>query len=386
MKALILNREQKIAAVQEIAKPTPAPSELLIKVQAVALNPIDSLYVSNPLGATGRTVGSDFSGTIVSQGSSVPASSNLLPGVVVAGFLQGACSVNDRPGAFADYVVCPWDLVWKVPKSLGVKDAAAVSLGALTAAQSVFYRLGLKAPFDFPGAEAKAGSERETANGPVYVFIYGASTSVGMYAAQLVRRSAEVSGRKVVLLGAAGKRRIEMLKAEPYAYDELVDYQDKDWCDQIRQLSGGDGVSYALDCISEGATVSMTSQTVRKSGGRMAILRSRQGGAWKSDALPVEPIYGAVWEGLGVEIQYQGFVVKASAEAREFAVAFYKWLSAGGKLQPNPTRSMPGGLEKIVEDGFALLGPGSMEHRTKDRVDSWMKPISGEKLVYEIIQ
>jgi NADPH:quinone reductase-like Zn-dependent oxidoreductase len=379
MKALILNREQKTAAVQEVAKPTPAPLELLIKVQAIALNPIDALYVSHPLGATGRTVGSDFCGTVVSQGSSVPASSELQHGVVVAGFLQGACSANERPGAFAEYVVCPWDLVWKVPQSLGAKDAAAVSLGALTAAQSVFYRLGLEAPFEFPKAEPVA---RETVNGPVYVFIYGASTSVGMYAAQLVRRSTEVSGRKVVLLGAAGKKKMEMLKAEPYAYDELVDYQDEDWCDQIRRLSGGEGVHYAMDCISEGATVPTTSHAVRKGGGRMAILRSRQGGAWKADNLPVEPIYGAVWEGLGVEVQYQGFVVKASAEAREFAVAFFKWLSAGGKLQPNPTRSMPGGLEKVVEDGFALLGPGT---RPQGRTDSWMKPISGEKLVYEII-
>ena len=48
-------------------------------------------------------------------------------------------------------------------------------------------------------------------------------------------------------------------------------------------------------------------------------------------------------------------------------------------------RLMPGGLEKIVEDGFALLGPGSMDERGSNaRTEPWMKPISMEKLIYEI--
>ncbi|KAK4038798.1 ToxD-like protein [Parachaetomium inaequale] len=97
-----------------------------------------------------------------------------------------------------------------------------------------------------------------------------------------------------------------------------------------------------------------------------------------------EPIYGAVWEGLGVEIQYQGFVVPASAEARRFAATFYKWLSKGGKLEANPIRLMPGGLDRVVDDGFVLLGSGTMEARQRDRTEEWMRPISAEKLVYRV--
>lgn len=49
---------------------------------------------------------------------------------------------------------------------------------------------------------------------------------------------------------------------------------------------------------------------------------------------------------------------------------------------------MPGGLEKFVSDAFALLGSGKVIDRDEDekglRSEPWMKPISGEKLVYHI--
>jgi len=106
---------------------------------------------------------------------------------------------------------------------------------------------------------------------------------------------------------------------------------------------------------------------------------------YRQKDLSVEPAYGAVWEGLGVDIQYENLVVPASPAARCFAVAFYRWLSHGNSLHPNPVRLMPGGLDKIVADGFALLGAGSMQDRLPEqRTESWMKPVSAEKLVYRV--
>jgi len=95
-------------------------------------------------------------------------------------------------------------------------------------------------------------------------------------------------------------------------------------------------------------------------------------------------VYGAVWEGLGERVEYQWFVVEPSLPARAFAVEFYTFLSQGGEVLPIPIRKMPGGLERIVPDGFKLLGPGSMEQRGGERMEEWMRPVSGEKLVYEI--
>lgn len=387
--------EQRSAKVADVPLPGISAHEIRVRVVAVALNPVDSLYVYHPLGQTGRIVGSDFAGVVDLVGDTVPQQeSGLRPGDRVAGFVQGACSMNDRPGGFAEYVVCPWDLVWKVEEGTRFQGAAAVSLCGLTAAQALFSPMGLKAPFDWSEdnstaiAAPRVKSERD---GPITTedlsfFIYGATTSVGLYAAQLVRRSVEATGQRIKLFGAASSKHHSMLQAEPYGYDGLVDYRSPDWPTKIRELAqSSTGIDFAYDCISEGTTVSKTASTLAPMG-KMAIVRSREGGAWTvEEALPVEPSYGAVWEGLGEMVQYQGMELPPSPRERGFAVAFYQWLSCGeGKLKPNPLREMPGGLEQIVNKGFKLLGSGSMGDRSSSSEEAWMKPLSAEKMVYTI--
>lgn len=395
MEALLLDAEARTAKISKVPQPQPAANGLLIKVESIALNPIDPLYVAHPLGSTGRTVGSDFAGRVVEVASQVPASAGFRQGTRVAGFLQGACSVNERPGAFAEYVVVPWDLVWRIPDSIPVDEAAGVSLVALTAAQGIWYRMGLTAPFPYDREavlkENPAWRQSDICNEDgtetTNMFIHSASSSVGLYAAQMARVSAKGEGKKIKLFGTASKAQWDFLKAEPYLYDHLVDYRDQDWSQQIRELSGGAGMHYAYDGLSEGESVARVTSTLAKNG-KMAIVRSRAGGAWKADDLPIEPVYGAVWEGLGEEIQYQGFTVAKSPAAREFAVAFYKWLGTalGPAIQPVPIRLMPGGLDKVVEDGFALLGAGGVGGRQAERTrtEEWMRPVSAEKLVYRI--
>ena len=386
MRALVLDAERKTAYVKTIPKPVPQQNEILVRVHSVALNPVDALYMYNPLGASGRVIGSDFAGVVESLGPSVSTTSSIKPGDRVAGFLQGASSVNDRPGSFAEFLVCPEDLVWKVANDVSMEAAAAVSLCGLTAAQALFYRLGMKAPFEGGDQNGQSSPQiAQQAAKDISVLIYGASTSVGLYAAQLVRRAAEANGDNVRLIGSTGRKHFEMLKAEPYSYDYLVDYRDEDWPDQVRGLTGGAGVDYAYDCISEGSTVANTAKCLT-AGGRMAVVRSREGRAWDTprNELSIEPIYGAVWEGLGENVEYVGMFLPKSKRARDFAVAFYKWLSVNGNLQANPIRAMPGGLEKITDDGLRLLGSGKMEDRDDSRTEEWMRPVSAEKLVYRL--
>ncbi|KAF2663034.1 GroES-like protein [Lophiostoma macrostomum CBS 122681] len=392
MKALVLDAENRTAnIIQNVDAPEPNASEILVEVKAIALNPIDPLYVAHPLASSERTIGSDFAGIIAKLGPSVPSSSNLKIGDRVAGFLQGACSVNERPGAFAEFLVVEWDLIWKIPEHVATESAAGVSLVALTAAQGMWFRLGLKAPFDYPQTmvfeehpDWKNGRLKRDEEGTSSFFVYGASTSVGLHAAQMVRLSANTSGGKIRLFGAASKAKWGLLRSRPYEYEHLVDYRDQDWPQQVRKLSGGIGVNYVYDGISEGESVERALSTLGANG-KAAIVRSRAGGAWRADNLPTEPVYGAVWEGLGEEIQYQGFVVEKSPAARAFAVEFYKWLgeAVGTTLIPVPVRLMPGGLERVVEDGFTLLGTGAMGARLS-RTEEWMRPISAEKLVYTL--
>lgn len=425
MKALLLDAANRTATLSTtIPLPTPGQNELLIAVKAIALNPVDALYTAQPLASTGRVVGSDFAGLVVARGppasSSSPTISNssstapigspgrlhrsstalstsiISRGDRVAGFLPGARGADDRPGAFAEYIVCPADLVWRVPAHVALEDAAAVSLCALAAAQALFFRMGLPAPFRWDDdsdegvlrrVESSGGGEKTSRDGEDEVFVFfvaGASTSVGMYAAQLVRRSAEVSGRRARLIGSASPRHWDVLRAEPYGYEVLVDYRDASWPEQVRRAAGPrGGVDFAYDAVSEGATVRNVSSTLRRPGGKMAVVRSREAGAWEAEGVAAEPVYGAVWEGLGEDVQTHELVVRSSPTKRAFATAFYKWLSDGGLLRPNPVRVMPGGLEKVVEDGFSLLGT-DLSSRKQERTEEHMRPISGEKLVYRI--
>jgi NADPH:quinone reductase-like Zn-dependent oxidoreductase len=383
MEALLLDAELKTASISLINIPTPGPGEVLVKVHAIALNPVDSLYTYNPLGKTGRVVGSDFAGTV----HHAPSASPFQHGQRVAGFLQGACSRNDRPGAFAEYIICPADLLWLVPDDMTLEQAAAISLCALTAAQAVFLRLGLTAPFDLPSDSFLAPAYVTPRTRDIlHVLIYGASTSVGLYAAQLIRRAATASGQHIVLMGTASKARFPLLQTEPYAYDFLFDYHDASWPTDVLLHTKNKGIDLALDCISEGSSVAAVSSTLDQAG-KLAVTRSLEGGAWDSTSLKdrVMPSYGAVWEGLGERVEYQGFVLPVSASSRAFTVAFYQWLSRGdGKVEANPVRLMPGGLAKVVPDGFALLGSGSMGDRVNERKEDWMKPVSAEKMVYRL--
>ncbi|KAH7186246.1 chaperonin 10-like protein [Fusarium flagelliforme] len=388
MRALVLNTSSSEVAVQDVARPTPASGEVLIHVQAIALNPVDELYVNNPIAAQEtRIIGTDFAGVVVEAAAEIHDASDprVKPGTRVAGFLQGACSVNDRPGAFAKYIVIPYDLVWAIPEAVSLEEASTISMCGLTAAQALFVRLGLSSPFSTT-TSSQLGTE---ADKPINIFIYGSSTSVGLYAAQLAHVASATSGRSIRLIGAASSSKHDMLREKPYSYDVLVDYRDRDWVEKVKSATDGDGVDFALDCISEKDTVYNTYETLAPTA-KFAVIRGPVGGEYDPAQMSVKPMYGAVWEGLGVEVGYNGSVLPANPDAHSFAKDFYTFLSSprpSGKarLEPNPVRLMPGGLDRVVPDGFALLGSGSVSQRTRlERSEDYMRPISGEKLVYNI--
>ncbi|KAF4954527.1 hypothetical protein FGADI_5208 [Fusarium gaditjirri] len=389
MKALVLNTSLKKAIVEDVNPPTPGSHEILVNVRAIALNPVDELYVSSPIATQEkRIVGTDFAGVVVEAGSDISDLSDprVKVGTRVAGFLQGASSVNDRPGAFAEYIVVPYDLVWNVPDNLTLEEASTISMCGLTAAQALFGRLGLPSPFSSIHSAMPTDDSKIT-----NLFIYGSSTSVGLYAAQLARIVAKASGMSLRVIGAASSSKHQLLQNEPYSYDVLVDYRDEGWVQKVKDATNGSGVDLALDCISEGQTVYNTHETLAPSA-KFAVIRGPVGGQYDPAPLTVKPIHGAVWEGLGVEVGYYNAVIPENPDAHAFAKKFYNFLSkplpsGRAQLEPNPVRLMPGGLERVVQDGFRLLstGTGLVSERPRIvRPEDYMRPVSAEKLVYSL--
>jgi NADPH:quinone reductase-like Zn-dependent oxidoreductase len=92
MKALILKPATTEVAVEEIPVPEPAEGEVLIRVRAIALNPVDEVYATHPIAQQEkRVVGTDFAGEVVGSHDGLAQSTDerTRTGARVAGFLQG---------------------------------------------------------------------------------------------------------------------------------------------------------------------------------------------------------------------------------------------------------------------------------------------------------
>src|SRR5687767_10126067 len=92
MKALVLTTATRTTAVEDVPVPPPGAGEILVRVHAIALNPVDTLYTSQPIAAQPqRVVGTDFAGVVVEAAADLAASSDARTkaGARVSGFLQG---------------------------------------------------------------------------------------------------------------------------------------------------------------------------------------------------------------------------------------------------------------------------------------------------------
>ncbi|KAG6812073.1 hypothetical protein H0H92_004539 [Tricholoma furcatifolium] len=375
MRALV-TAQGKTAVVAEVPVPEPVQNEIQIKVHSIALNPVDALYVADPPAPddVGRTVGSDFAGTVEKVGGGVM---QWKVGDKVTGFVQGATSVNRRPGAFAEYAVLEADLGIRIPEQTTFEKAATLPLCSLTAAQALFIRLGMHAPFPNPVAP-----ENELAGESPAILIYSAATSVGHFAIELAKIARTPSGKPYRIFSTASKKHHKELLGK--GVEAVFDYHSPDWPVEVYRASGG--IAGALDCISEDDSTAKVSQTFLESGGRIAVLRST---AWFRHGFKdkVSAIYSAVWSGLGHEILYNGGKIPANPPWRAFTVEFYKWLSANSSqlpIQHIQPRLMPGGLYNIVKHAFPLLGYGKLIDRDHRDSGGFLRPISGEKLVYHV--
>ncbi|MEU6848027.1 zinc-binding alcohol dehydrogenase family protein [Streptomyces sp. NPDC046716] len=119
----------------ELPVPEPGPRDILVRVQAIAVNPVDYKIRQQDPNGKERVLGWDAAGTVVATGSQAEW---FKPGDEV--FYAGAL---DRPGANSEYHVVDERLVALKPTTLTFAEAAALPLTSLTAWEGLFERLGL---------------------------------------------------------------------------------------------------------------------------------------------------------------------------------------------------------------------------------------------------
>ncbi|MFF3839036.1 NADP-dependent oxidoreductase [Streptomyces sp. NPDC001930] len=217
---------------REVERPEPGLGEVLVRVHAAGVNPVDwKTRASGGLIEWGAVpvVGWDVSGTVEAVG---PGVGILRPGDEVFGMPL----FPRQAGAYAEYVVAPARHLAPKPASLTHVEAAALPLAALTAWQALV-----------DAADVRPGER---------VLVHAAAGGVGHLAVQI----AKARGAYVIGTASAGKHDL----VRELGADEMVDYHETRFEDVVSD------VDVVLDGI--GGETAERSLKVLRDGGRLITL------------------------------------------------------------------------------------------------------------------
>ncbi|MHA6249019.1 NAD(P)-dependent alcohol dehydrogenase [Pontibacter sp. CAU 1760] len=201
MKAIYYESYGGAEVLQFGEQPSPEASEnqLLVRVHATSVNPIDwKIRSGHLLPVAGlsfpKIPGRDVAGVVAAVGANVTA---FKPGDKVFGMVE-----HDMGGAAAEFAVMAADMAVPIPDNLTYLEAAAVPLTALTALQALRDK-----------GELAAGEK---------VLINGASSGVGTFAVQI----AKALGASVVT-GVCGPDHMELVRS--LGADHVIDHTQEDF-------------------------------------------------------------------------------------------------------------------------------------------------------------
>lgn len=219
--------------VVEHEKPTPKDGELLIKVEAAAVNRTDivtrqngSSYMKNPI------LGVEVAGVVAEAG----AGAKTAVGTRVMGLVHG--------GGYAEYAVMPDEWAMKIPENLSFEEAAAIPEVFLTAYQTLFW-IGQLRP-------------DET------VLIHAGGSGVGTAAIQLAKQI----GQANVITTAGSKEKLDFCRS--LGADIGINYKEQSFDEEVLKATNDQGVDLILDFI--GASYWNKNLTSIKVDGRWVLI------------------------------------------------------------------------------------------------------------------
>lgn len=208
----------------EAVKPIPGPHDLLVKIDAISVNPVD--FKIRQSGAkdtvleTPKIIGWDAVGIVQSIGQEVTLFEVGDP-VYYAGDIT-------KQGSNAEYQIIDERIVGRKPKSLTIEEAAVIPLTALTAWEILFDRIRIS-------AEKDKGKS---------ILIIGGAGGVGSIAIQLAKKIAGLT----VIATASRPETIDWCKQQ--GADFVVDH--KDLIVSVRE-AGFENVDFILDFVDTNA-------------------------------------------------------------------------------------------------------------------------------------
>lgn len=198
----------EVLQLEEVPRPAPGPHEVLVRIEAVGVNPYDTYMRSGGYAISPDlpyTPGADAAGTVERVGERV---TRLDVGDRV---YIGGTSKSRAYGAYASHVVCTRRQVHPLPARLSFAQGAALNVPYGTA-----WRALQRAEVD----------EGET------VFIHGASGAVGLAATQLARAAG------LTVIGTAGTGEgMALVRSQGAAH--VLNHREAGYLDQLSSITSG---------------------------------------------------------------------------------------------------------------------------------------------------
>lgn len=180
-KALLLPGKAEPFVVGTVEVPRPGPGEVLVRAEAVALNPVDWMIQETGLFVSKwpAILGWEAAGVVVEVGEGVesPAIGDkvLHPG-----------GLEEKAATYKEYNIITSDLLAKIPSNLTFDQAASIPLTLDTAALGLYAKPGVRGGADLippwaPGGRGKYAGQP--------IFVFGGASSVGQFAIQFAKLS-----------------------------------------------------------------------------------------------------------------------------------------------------------------------------------------------------
>ena len=245
----------EVLRYEEVSTPIAGPGQVLIKVEAVAVNYADLMRRRNdpyPFPTTlPFTPGSEVAGTVAALGAGVAGPPVCTPVFALVG--------NDGSNGYAQYALAHAAQVIPIPAGLSVEVASALVVAGTTA------MLTLK-----EAARLQPGER---------VLVQAAAGGVGSYAVQLAKQLG--AGTVIATASTPEKRAQALARGADYA----LDYTQPDWPSQVRELTNGQGADVILEM--NGGQVFAQSLACLAPFGRLVVygMASREVGQLSQQAL-----------------------------------------------------------------------------------------------------
>ena len=229
----------EVMKLEEVPDLTAGPSQVVVSVKAVGVNPVDTYIRSGAYAVKPPlpyTPGMDAAGTVEAVGEGVEGIERG-ERIYVAGTLSGA---------YAQQALCQATQVHRLPTRVSFAQGAGVNIPYATAYRALYHR-----------AQGQPG---ET------VLVHGASGGVGIAAVQMAR----AGGFNVI--GTAGTEKGRKLVLEQGAH-HVMDHQQAGYTEEIMALTKGRGVDVILEML---ANVNLAKDlTLLALRGRVVVIGNR---------------------------------------------------------------------------------------------------------------